>query len=179
MLSDNSIRLRALEPDDLDMLYLWENDTSIWRYGNNIAPFSRKMLADYIDSYDSDIFKSLQLRFMIVSVDTDVPVGMIDLYDFDAVNRRAGVGIMVDEAHRSKGYAADALNLLCRYCYDRLGMHQLYAMVAIDNVPSISLFQNGGFKISGKLRSWLRQGESYIDAYILQRLLTRESLAEL
>ena len=101
MLSDNSIRLRALEPDDLDMLYLWENDTSIWRYGNNMAPFSRKMLADYIDSYDGDIFKSLQLRFMIVSVDTDVPVGMIDLYDFDAVNRRAGVGIMVDEAHRT------------------------------------------------------------------------------
>ena len=39
MLSDNFIRLRALEIEDLDMLYLWENDTSLWHYGNNIAPF--------------------------------------------------------------------------------------------------------------------------------------------
>ena len=58
MLSNGTIRLRALEVDDLDMLYLWENDTSSWRDGTNIAPFSRRMLAEYIDTYDGDIFKS-------------------------------------------------------------------------------------------------------------------------
>lgn len=172
MLSNNSIRLRALEVEDLEMLYLWENDTSLWQYGNNMAPFSRKVLLDYINNYDGDIFRSLQLRFMIVSVATDTPVGMIDLYDFDAINRRAGVGIMVDSAHRNKGYAGEALALLCRYCYSRLGMHQLYAMVAVDNIPSIALFHGCNFKTCGKLRSWQRQGESYTDAYILQRLLT-------
>ena len=172
MLSDNLVRLRALEAEDLDMLYLWENDTSLWKHGGNIAPFSRKLLADYIDTYDGDIFKALQLRFMIVSVDTDTPVGMIDLYDFDAVNRRAGVGIMIDPANQSRGFVKSALELLCRYCYVRLGMHQLYALVAIDNSPSIALFQGCGFRTCGRIRSWLRQGESYTDAYMMQRLLT-------
>lgn len=175
MLSNGTIRLRALEVDDLDMLYLWENDTSSWRDGNNIAPFSRRMLAEYIDTYDGDIFKSQQLRLMIVDVATDVAVGMIDLYDFDAINRRAGVGIIIDEAHRGKGYAAAAIGLLCRYCHQRLGIHQLYAVTAIDNTASVALFQNCGFNISGKLRSWLRDGERYVDAYIHQRLLIADS----
>lgn len=176
MLSNNFIRLRALEPEDLDMLYVWENDTSMWGFGNNIAPFSHKQLADYIASYDGDIFKVLQLRFMIVSLATDTPVGMIDLYDFDAVNRRAAVGVMVDSAMREQGVGHDALDLLCRYCYDRLGLHQLYATVAVDNSPSISLFEGCRFKTCGKLRSWQRRGESYADAYIMQRLLTTDSM---
>lgn len=179
MLSNNSIRLRALEIEDLDLLYIWENDTSLWRYGNNIAPFSRKLLLEYINTYDGDIFRSQQLRFMIVPAGTDMPVGMIDLYDFDAINRRAGVGIMIDTAHRSQGYAAEALSLLCGYCHERLGMHQLYAMISVDNTPSIALFQSCKFKTCGRLRSWQRQGESYNDAYILQRLLTNDNVKDL
>lgn len=176
MLSNHLIKLRALEPDDLDMLYLWENDTELWRYGNNMAPFSRNLLAEYIANYDADIFKSKQMRFMIVSVADGTPVGMIDLYDFDAVNRRAGVGIMIDVAQQSRGYARGALNLLCAYCYEVLGIHQLYATISIDNAPSIALFHDCSFKTCGRLRSWLRRGETYIDAYFLQRLLIRGTL---
>lgn len=178
MLSNGHIRLRALEAEDLDLLYIWENDTELWRSGSNIAPFSRKLLADYIASYDGDIFKAQQLRLMIVSVDTDTPVGMIDLYDFDAVNRRAAVGIMIDIAQQSRGYAGEALDLLCRYCHERLGMHQLYATVAVDNTASIALFHGCKFNTCGRLRSWQRHGESYTDAYIVQRLLTAGSFRQ-
>lgn len=175
MLSNDLICLRALEPEDLDLLYIWENDITMWQYGNNIAPFSRKLLTDYIANYDSDIFKSQQLRFMIVPLGVDTPVGMVDLYDFDAVNRRAGVGIMIDTAHRSKGYGQASLTLLCRYCYERLGMHQLYAIIATDNELSIAVFERSKFNTCGKLRSWMRRGEKYVDAYIMQRLLSSDS----
>lgn len=175
MLSNDLIKLRALEPTDLDLLYIWENDTSMWRYGNNITPFSRKLLADYIANYDGDIFKSQQLRFMIVPIDSNTPVGMVDLYDFDAINRRAGVGIIIDTAHQSKGYGQATLSLLCRYCYERLGIHQLYATIATDNEKSIAVFERSKFNTCGKLRSWIRYGEKYADAYILQRLLSGDS----
>ena len=42
------VRLRALEPEDLDILYRYENDSSLWEVGTTIAPFSRKQLYDYI-----------------------------------------------------------------------------------------------------------------------------------
>ena len=38
------VRLRALEPEDLDILYRYENDSSLWEVGTTIAPFSRKQL---------------------------------------------------------------------------------------------------------------------------------------
>ena len=34
------IRLRALEPDDVQVLYKWENDTEVWKVSNTIVPFS-------------------------------------------------------------------------------------------------------------------------------------------
>lgn len=171
MLSNELIMLRALEPEDLDILYVWENDTAMWEFGNNIAPFSHKLLSDYIANYEGDIYKSKQLRFIIMPIGSETPVGMVDLYDFDAINRRAGVGIMIDTAHQSKGYAQSALSLLGNYCYQRLGMHQLYAIIATKNKKSISAFERSGFYICGKLRSWIRDGEKYKDALIMQRLL--------
>ena len=29
-LDDGVVSLRALDPTDLDLLYIWENDTSLW-----------------------------------------------------------------------------------------------------------------------------------------------------
>ena len=36
-----SIRLRAIEPEDLDLLYLIENDTRLWNVGTTNVPYSR------------------------------------------------------------------------------------------------------------------------------------------
>lgn len=66
LLEDKELCLRALEPEDLPLLYKWENDTSLWEAGSSIAPFSRKILWDYIESYSPDIYAARQLRLMIV-----------------------------------------------------------------------------------------------------------------
>ena len=47
-------RLRALEPDDLDTMYRWENDTNIWRVSGTTAPFSRHSLMRLIDEQRFD-----------------------------------------------------------------------------------------------------------------------------
>ena len=91
---DDILMLRALEPTDLDVLYQWENDAELWHTSATITPFSRKQLWDYIENYDGDIFRTRQLRFIIVEISTNQPIGTIDLYDFDPVNSRANVGIL-------------------------------------------------------------------------------------
>lgn len=40
-LSGTNIYLRAIEPEDLDILYQWENDSSLWVHGCTLAPFSK------------------------------------------------------------------------------------------------------------------------------------------
>ena len=83
---------------------------------------------------------------MICRHDTDSPVGMIDIFDFDSVNLCAGVGIIIcDEADRRRGYASEALELAAGYAQRVLGLRRLWCSIDADNLPSIGLFRNNGF----------------------------------
>ena len=163
--------LRALEPQDALLLYEWENDPHIWAQGCTLAPYSLKQLRDYTENYDGDIYSARQLRLMIVADDTGETVGTVDLYDFDPVNSRCGVGILVAPPYRRKGYALKALEDVAEYCRTRLSLHQLWCVAGADNEASRSLFTRAGYKASGCLQSWLRTADRYTDAYIYQFIL--------
>lgn len=93
-MSERQITLRALEPIDVDTLYRWENDPAVWDVGCTLAPYSRKQLWDYVDSYDGDIYSARQLRLMI-ALPSGETIGTVDLYDFDPANSRCAVGILI------------------------------------------------------------------------------------
>lgn len=171
LLNDDTIALRAVEPEDLDVLYRWENDTELWTVGNSIAPYSRKMLWDYIENYTADIYGMKQLRLMIILKETGAPVGTLDLFEFDQHNRRVGIGILIDKQHSRHGYGLRALTLATKYAEHHIGVHQIWATIPIDNTSSLALFQKCGYKICGRLRSWLRRGKGYQDVYMLQLLI--------
>ena len=172
LLFDDTIRLRALEFSDLDLLYTIENDTSLWHNGVANAPFSRNALERYIQSASADVFTDEQLRLTIVETATGDPVGFVDLFELDHLNRRAGVGIVITPDKRRKGYGIRALNLLAEYSGRRLGLHQLWAVTASGNRASRALFASADFHTCGSLRSWLRiSASSYEDALMWQRLL--------
>ena len=163
------LALRAPEPSDVDTLYIWENDPGLFESLPNAAPLSRMQVWEYVQGYTADPFVSRELRLMIVDAAADA-VGYIDMFDFDPVNRRAGVAIYIKECCRSKGYGSEALSLFEKYVCSTLGMHMLWAYVSVDNEPSKALFGKNGFKSAGKLRSWLRRGNQYCDVIIYQKL---------
>lgn len=170
MQSDNiKINLRAPEPSDLDTLYIWENDPELWPHGDNLAPVSRHALSSFLQNYSGDISSDGQLR-LIMTLPDGTPVGVVDLYDYSARNRRAGVGIFIQKDYRRRGYGLQALEWLAAYSSAHLGLHQLWAVVGADNVASRTLFKTAGYSTCGRLRSWLRRGRRYSDAVIYQRL---------
>jgi len=164
------ITLRAPEQSDVDSLFLWENDTSFSESLPQSAPLSRYQVWEYVQNYQADPFTTRELRMMIYDETIKASVGHIDMFDFDPVNRRAGVGIYIDESRRGEGYAKEALKMFEEYTISALGIHQLWAQVAIDNEPSKALFAGSGFKPSGRLRSWLRRKNVYTDVLIFQKL---------
>ncbi|MDR3194871.1 MAG: GNAT family N-acetyltransferase [Tannerella sp.] len=168
LLESTTVLLRAMEPEDLDVLYKWENDTRLWRYGSSLTPYSRYALKTYLSDARLDIFHTRQLRLMIVLKAEEAAVGTIDLYDFDPVNGRAGVGILIDERYRRRGAGAEALNLIRTYAFRFLQLKQLYAFVPERNVPSMTLFRNCGYGISGKLTAWIRNELDFEDVYLMQ-----------
>ncbi len=167
-LSDKKIALRAPEPSDVDSLYLLENDPRTWLDGATLAPLSRKQLWDYITTYNGDIIEAGQLRLVIELADVNEIAGVIDLYDYDRIARRAYVGVMVKEQYRNQGIGSDALRLMIDYCRERLCMRQLAAIVREDNLPSRRLFESCGFAESGRFPDWLRTSDGWTAAIHLQ-----------
>ena len=170
LLENNTIRLRAPEPEDLDMLYSWENDVALWELGSTLSPFSRFSLKQYISEAGNNLYEHKQLRLIIELKHTAAIVGTIDLYDFDPHHRRAGVGILIDAAHQRKGYAKEALNLLLDYAFSFIKIHQLYAFIPVTNTASLHLFEQCGFETMGILKDWLFTTNGYTDVRIAARL---------
>lgn len=169
-LENARISLRALEPEDLETLYRWENDTNLWEIGCTTEPYSRYILKEYIAYSDKTIYEKKQLRLMIMDKEQSVAVGTIDLTDFDPYNMHAGVGLLIDSAYRGKGYAYEALELVCTYAFDFLHLEELHAHVPVEHVASTELFKKAAFTEAGVLRHWLRRADGYTDVAIWQRL---------
>lgn len=166
LLESKNIKLRAPEPEDLEVFYRWENDTELWPLGCTITPYSRYDLRQYISS-PRDLYKSGQLRLMIDIKPELETVGTIDMYDFDPHHRRAAIGIMVDRKFRERGIADEALFVLCKYVFSYLKLHQLYAYIPVDNEPSRRLFVHCGFKEIGLLPDWQQTEEGYKDVLLV------------
>ncbi len=165
--------LRALEPQDVNLLYRWENDTAVWGVSGTTEPFSRDMMKRFIEAQrrGDDLVRSGQLRLIIVDRESHEEVGMIDLFEYDPVHRRAGVGILIAKEFRSCGYGCDALEALCGYACRYLNIHQLWGTVTIDNAASIAMFRRAGFEQSGIHRDWVCTPEGFVDEVMFQKIL--------
>lgn len=169
-LTGKKIALRAIEPEDLDDLYRWENDSSLWEFGCTIAPFSRYLMKRYIESYSADIARDGQLRLMIVERETKKSIGILDCFDYDAVNRRAAVGLLVDPIHTRQGFGRDTLKTFMEYAFHFLHLHQLYVHIAACNTASLALFLSCGFCECGHLTDWIQLPQGYTDALVFQKI---------
>lgn len=164
------VRLRAMEPEDLNFLYQMENDPSLWSISNFTVPYSRAVLQAYIDNSMNDMFADRQLRLIICNYSQDRPVGIIDITDFEPMHGRAEIGISLLQEERGKGYGTEALSLLSDYVFTFLHFKQLNAHILVNNVDSLHLLHHAGFVDCGVLKEWWRIGDKYYDVVLLQKV---------
>jgi diamine N-acetyltransferase len=173
LLQGKHLQLRALEPKDLDLLYIWENDPEVWSVSGTLTPFSRFVIEQYLTISHQDIYSSKELRLMIdvagKSGSNSKSIGCIDLFDFDPKNKRAGIGILIgDESERRKGYAAEAVEIVIEYCFTTLDLHQVYCSVIADNQDSLALFRKLNFETTGTRKDWNHNKGQFVDEYFMQ-----------
>ncbi len=164
------IYLRAVEPNDIDVLYDMENEMAIWHLSDTHVPFSRFDMEQYVFQADKDIYVQRQLRLMVIEKDTNNVCGAIDLFDFDPANQRAGVGIIILESHRGKGFGRESLVLIKKYAFETLNLKQVYCNIHAINETSLQLFRKQDFKDVGILKSWTLINNTWHDVHILQCL---------
>lgn len=169
ILKYESITLRAVEPEDLELLYLWENDDSLWNHSNTLIPYSKFTLKRYIANSHKSLYETGQLRLMIDLTNGKRTIGTIDLFDFDHFHSRAGVGILIaSESDRHLGYASQAIECLINYAFSTLHLHLLWCNILETNTDSIRLFEKHGFVVCGKRAEWVKKEDDYLSEYQLQ-----------
>ncbi len=169
MLENDRLKLRAMEPEDLEKLYEWENDTSLWEVGNTRQPYSKYALKEYLLQADKNIYETGQLRLMIVEKVGNETIGTVDLFDFDVHNSRIAFGLFVDKSYQGKGFATSALRLIENYVFDFLNLNQLYCHISASNVASRKMFEKENYESNGILKQWIRTANGFEDIIVFQQ----------
>ncbi len=168
-LKGENIYLRALEPNDLEFIYALENDETIWEVSNTQTPYSRFLIRQYLENAHQDIYEAKQLRLAICKEEDFPAIGLIDLFEFDPKNNRAGIGILIgDIGNRGQGIGYEALGLLIQYAFHQLNLNQLFANIDVENESSISLFTKFGFEKIGVKKQWNLVDGKYKDEALFQ-----------
>lgn len=168
-LKGENIYLRALEPEDLEFVYKVENDEKIWHVSNTNTPYSRYLIRQYLENAHQDIYEARQLRLAVCVNNRFMPIGLIDLFEYDPKNNRAGIGILIkDEEDRKSGFGSEAVQLMINYGFSKLNLRQIFANIDIENEASIRLFTNFGFQQIGIKKEWNLVGGKYKDEAMFQ-----------
>ena len=168
--------MRKIEPSDLPFLYQWENDVTMWADSDTHNPLSRHDLHQYIENTTGDIYRDGQLRLIIedsqlstfnTQHSTQI-LGCIDLFDFDARNRKAAIGMYIAPEARGRGVGKQAVQLLLDYAFNFLHLRMVYAIISVNNVACSRLYEQMDFLPSSPLRAWTLEG----DAILWQKMNT-------
>jgi diamine N-acetyltransferase len=167
-LCGQKMNLRAIEPEDLEFLFEIENNEAIWEVSHTQVPFSKYVLKQYLENAHLDIFETKQIRLLIEEKNTKNRMGMVDLFDFNPQHRRAGIGILVHPKFQKKGVAPIALEMIIRYAFSQLNLHQLYANIITNNKQSISLFKKNNFVMVGEKKDWILSNGAFKNEFLFQ-----------
>ena len=154
------LRLRKIEPSDLPFLYQWENDATSWADSDTHNPLSRHDLHQYIENNTGDIYRDGQLRLMIEQ--GGQTLGCIDLFDFDARNRKAAIGMYIAQEARGKGMGSEAVKQLLNYAFDFLHLRMVYAIISVNNQACSHIYDQLGFVPSSPLKDWTLEGDAIL-----------------
>jgi diamine N-acetyltransferase len=154
------LRLRKIEPSDLPFLYQWENDATSWADSDTHNPLSRHDLHQYIENNTGDIYRDGQLRLMIEQ--GGQTLGCIDLFDFDARNRKAAIGMYIAPEARGKGVGSEAVKQLLNYAFDFLHLRMVYAIISVNNQACSHIYEQLGFAPSSPLKDWTLEGDAIL-----------------
>lgn len=171
---DTNIRLRPLEPEDIDFLYEWENDSRFWAFSDTVFPYSRYALKQFVAaSGEENLLLNRQMRFVVEAVIEGERhrIGMADLFDIDLINGRAAIGFLIIPRFQRMGFAEKALELLERYASHQLNLHQIYAYIREDNAPCLAMFVKKEYERHALLKDWSREGKNYFSVTLFQKIL--------
>jgi len=124
-----------------------------------------KFVAEYQDrpvpSYDS-------CTFGIETVDEGRLIGLVGLGDTQHDIGTSELTVYIGETDgRGRGFGTEAVRLMCRYGFDRMGLRRIQLWVADGNAAAIACYLKAGFVEEGRARRTFRSGGVWHDMVLM------------
>lgn len=147
------VRLRGVRPEDWEWLLANDEDVDAQRYGWQVFPpqgveAARRWAAEASAERHPD---DENFRVVIETLE-GVPVGTLNVHGANKIHRRFEYGISIVREHWGRGYAAEAIELICRFMFGERGYNKVNAWVYAFNERSKTMHEKFGMKLEGTAR---------------------------
>ncbi len=154
-----SLGLVAARPEYAALWHAWRSERASQRF-NPLFPLSveelARRLANYIGSDLSDRRRP-EFRWMVEA--DGIIVGTVSAMNPSWNMGYVEIGYMLGEQYHGRGFGTRAVSLLVDKIFRETNLHRIYAMVSVENEPSIRLLTRLGFAREGMMREhYLIQG---------------------
>lgn len=168
-MKNSSVNLRPVEKEDLDALFKWRNDETIFtQLGGGFFPVSKTEMSKWMDNF-SKVDKT-NIRFIIETEDR--AVGFISLSNIDYKNKNGDLGLYIGEVeYHGKGIASKALSELEEFSKNHLGLKKIKLLMNNNNIAAARLYQNKGYEIIGVYKEERFIKGEWIDVNIMEKFL--------
>ncbi len=165
------VRLIPFDERHLEALRRWRSDPEVTRYWVTQAAATPEQMRAWFDRN-----RAAGVLMWLIADEHGRPIGYIDLFALDSVNRKAELSLMIGERHVwGRGYAREALRTLLRHAFapvatGGLGLHKVYLSVFAENVAARRAYAACGFREDGILRDDIYRDGSWHDQILMSVL---------
>jgi len=149
MLQGARVRLRALEPADVDTIWQWHHDHEFHLLDGWLYPASRKQVVDFIEAASDPSFQNLWLG---IETEDAALIGYATLKRARPEHRSAEFGIAIERGHWNAGYGTDATRTILRFAFIEMGLHRVELGVLDTNARAQRVYEKCGFQVEGRAR---------------------------
>ena len=161
MYRGEKVLLRALDNSDLMASLDYVNDYETMR-----GVTSGLILPSSVDD-EARLFSAQtrqnrgEYQFAIETLENRRFIGRCGFISVDWKNRLGEIAILIGEkSARGKGFGTDAVNTLCRFGFEEMGLHKISVRVFAFNAAAIRCYEKCGFEREGLLRGeYFREGK--------------------
>jgi len=175
MLEGDLVRLRALEPDDLERCYRWLNDREVTRFiEGGRYPLSTAQEREWLENATRGRHGFSDVPLAIETKEGGVHIGNAGLHQGSPEHRTAKLGIVIGEKeYWSKSYGTDTVRTLLRFAFEQMNLNRVELGTFDFNERAQACYRKCGFVEEGR-----RREDRYIDGryhdLLIMGILRRE-----
>jgi len=139
------------------------NDKSIHNFTGVPYPYTIKHARDFIKKSEKKLKAHSGFSFAIILKEINKPIGCVDLIEISKRHRRGEIGYWLGSRYRQKGYMGEALQIMLKFCFNKLKLNRVEITCAKENFASKRTIESSGARFEGLLRRRNFSGNKFHD----------------